>query len=475
MKVLFTIHDLGFADHIAVAHLSAVAKQLDHLTYFCSLDRDDLSAVVDQIKPDVVAYSVNVIGYRRTIEAHRRATETGRFISIMGGPHATISPETFSESGMDAYCVGEGEYAFRDFLTQVDAGDSFDGIPNLITRKVANPPRPLIGNLDELPMPDRDLVIASSFLKNAAKKTFYATRGCPFQCAYCCNNYYRELYRGKGPAVRRFSVERVIREIEDVGSKYRMDFVKFGDDCFTFKADEWLVEFADKYPKRVGLPFNCYLRIDTIDDAMLRLLREAGCFCVDVSVDSTSRYVRETILKRHMRSEDFAERLRRIREYGINTYVNYMLAAPGSTMKDDLDTIELSKKGRVSYAAYTTTVPMERTELYEYCVREGMIDPDEYQGDMSGCAEPSKLSCFSQHEKNVRYNVFLLGALLARLPFPLRQVGIIALRVIPPNIVFRKVFDWLYEYHMKHTRFKLPNDHQPSEGRVWKRARQSDL
>ena len=467
MKVLFTIHDLGFADHIAVAHLSAVAKQLDHLTYFCSLDRDDLSAVVDQIKPDVVAYSVNVIGYRRTIEAHRRATETGRFISIMGGPHATISPETFSESGMDAYCVGEGEYAFRDFLTQVDAGDSFDGIPNLITRKVANPPRPLIGNLDELPMPDRDLVIASSFLKNAAKKTFYATRGCPFQCAYCCNNYYRELYRGKGPAVRRFSVERVIREIEDVGSKYRMDFVKFGDDCFTFKADEWLVEFADKYARRVGLPFNCYLRIDMIDDAMLDLLRKAGCHAVDVSVDSTSRHVRETVLKRQMRNEDIVERLRAIRKHGINTYVNFMLAAPGSKVEDDLATIQMSRDGNVSYAAYTTTVPMGKTELYERCVKEGLIDPETYVGDMSGCAERSTLACFSEREKDVRYNVFLLGSLVAKLPTPLRQAGVWMIKTVPPNRVFRSVFDRMYRYHIRNTRFKLPKDRQRKERRVW--------
>jgi len=466
MKVLFTIHNLGFADNLAVAHLSAIAKQLGHLSYFCSLDIHDLSEMVGQVKPDVVAYSVNVIGYRRTIEAHRKAKETGRFISIMGGPHPTISPDTFSESGMDVYCIGEGEYAFRDFLMRVEAGLTFDDVPNLMAGNATNPPRPLIGNLDELPMPDRDLVIANSFLKDSAKKTFYATRGCPFQCAYCCNNYYRKLYKGKGPAVRRFSVERLIREIEDVRSKYRMDFVKFGDDCFTFKADKWLVEFADKYPKRVGLPFNCYLRIDTIDDAMLGLLREAGCFCVDVSIDSTSQYVRETILKRHMRNEDFAERLRRIREYGINTYVNYMLAAPGSTMRDDLDTIELSRKGQVSYAAYTTTVPMERTDLYEYCVQEGLIEPETHVGDMSGCAEPSSLSCFDKKEKNIRYNVFLLGSLVARLPWPLRQLGVLIIRKIPPNGVFRKIFDFYYRYSIKNKRFKLPDDRQHEEARV---------
>ena len=66
MKILFAIHDLGFADHIAIAHLSSMAKQLNHRPFFCSLDKNDLIATVDQIKPDVVAYSVNIVGYRRT-------------------------------------------------------------------------------------------------------------------------------------------------------------------------------------------------------------------------------------------------------------------------------------------------------------------------------------------------------------------------------------------------------------------------
>jgi hypothetical protein len=43
-----------------------------------------------------------------------------------------------------------------------------------------------------------------------------------------------------------------------------MDFVKFGDDCFTLKADAWLKEFSEKYPQRIGVPFNCFLRVDTI-------------------------------------------------------------------------------------------------------------------------------------------------------------------------------------------------------------------
>ena len=454
MNILFVVHDLSFADHIAIAHLSSVAKELNHLTFFCSLDRDDFLSTVKEVRPDVIAYSVNILGYRRTIEAHKEATKIHEFVSIMGGPQPTYSPETFPESGMDAYCVGEGEYAFRDFLLNID---NFDNVENLITRKGVNPVRPLISNLDELPIPDRDLIIGNSFLRYASRKTFYATRGCPFSCAYCCNSYYHTLYRGKGQVVRRFSVKRLIREIEDVRDKYRMDFIRFGDDCFTIKADDWLEEFAVEYSERIGIPFTGFLRVDTIDDNMLGLLKKAGCFSVILSVDSVSRYIREVILNRQMRSENIEERLRKIKEYGINTLVNYMLAVPGSTLQDDLATIKQSREGKVTYPSYTIAVPMVKTEFYNYCVRRGIID-SAYQGDLSGTVERPTLPCFTEKEKDVRYNIFLLGPLIAKLPHPLDKIALFLIKVIPPNKFFEKLNVRIYLYYIENKIFKISDN-----------------
>lgn len=460
MKILFVTHDLSYADHIAIAYLSAVAKQLNHLSFFCTLDKEafcynDLITAVDQVRPEVIAYSVNIVGFQRTVEANQKAKRIHDYVSIMGGPHATFSPETFSESGMDVYCIGEGEAAFRDFLIRLERGESYDDVENLITQKQSNAVRPLIKNLDDLPVADRDLTLSHSLLKNVPKKTFYPTRGCPFNCAYCCNNYYHKLYRGKGLLVRRFSVERIIQEIGDVKKKYRMDFVKFGDDCFAIKADDWLEEFAEKYSRRIGVPFNCYLRLDTIDDGMLKLLKKAGCFSVHLSVDSTSRHVREEVFRRRMRTENVGERLKLVKAYGINTWVNFMLAAPESTVEDDLDTIRLSKEGEVTYPSYSTTVPMKGTDLHKYCVERGLIDSS-FEGDMSGCSEKSILNGFTEKDKNVRYNVYLLGALIAKLPHPIDKAALSLIKVTPPNPLYKKFHDAFYKYHIENKIFKLP-------------------
>lgn len=457
MNILFVIKDISFADHISIAHLSAMAKSIDHSTYLCILSQDNFLSKVKEIQPDVIAYSSNVADFIEIVRQHKEASKYYKFVSIMGGPQPTFSPDTFEESGMDAYCIGEGDYVFREFLNRVNRGESFADVSNLITKYGRNELMPLIQDLDELPPADRDLTISNSHLINRPKKTFYATRGCPYRCSYCCNCYYNDMYKGKGLIMRRFSVERVIREIEYVKDRYRMDFLKFGDDIFVRRADDWLEEFADKYSSRIGVPFNCYLRFDIINQDALRLLKQAGCFSVHLSLDSTSEHVREKILNRKMKKIDAEEKLREIRSYGINTWVNFMLALPDSSLQDDIDTMAFSKRSKVTYSSYTTATPMRGTTFYDYCVKHGFVDSS-FNSDLSDVEFPSVLSCFDKKEKDIRYNIFLLGPAISKLPISLQKIAIQMIKVIPPNFLFRKIRNKYFDYSIRHTIFKLPNE-----------------
>lgn len=459
MRVLFVTASLGWTDSAAVASLSAVAAARGHECWYRYLDHKDrvFPSSVSMFKPDVIAYSTDATGWRACCEANQEARGWGRFVAIMGGPQPTQDPGSFAESGMDAYCAGEGEGAFADFLDRVSAGASFGGVPNLITAKGENPHvRPLIACLDSLPMPDRDLVLSSTFLRDTPKKTFFTSRGCPFQCSYCQNDNLRELYRGLGPYVRRFSVDRVLREMESVRSKYRMDFVKIDDDCFAIRADAWLEDFCREYKRRIGLPFNCLLRFDHVDDDLLALLRSAGCYSVHLSVDSTCPQVRERILNRRQAGDvDIAARLRQIRRHGIHTWVNYMVAVPTSTVWDDLATIQMSKRGNVTYASYTTTTPMKGTKLYAYCREHGLL-PEAYAQDMAEAFyKPSTLRCFSPWRKMVSQNVLLLAAVVAKLPWPLDRLATVLLMVLPNLSLFSTIRRWAYTWAVEKSIYKL--------------------
>jgi len=455
-NILFIINELDYADHIAIAYLSAIAKQHNFNTFFGSLRDNDCLDLVKKYNPKIIAYSVNSTGYENIKQFNDFIKDKYDFISILGGPQATFFPESFNESGVDIYCIGEGELAFNDFLTKFKNGESFDNIENFITKNKINDVRCLITDLDRLPFPDRDLTISNSFLKNSSKKTFYTTRGCSFKCKYCANNYLRKLYLNKGKIVRRFSVDRIIEEMLYVKSKYKMDFVKIGDDLFASKADEWLEKFSREYSKKINVPFNCYLRLDLINDDLLKLLKQARCYSVHLSLDSCSKFIREEMLGRRMRStnEEVIINLNKIRSYGINIWVNFMLCNPESTFKDDVESIYFSKKANITYPAYSITVPMKGTELYDYSLSKNYINPIGYKSDMDNTSL-SKLSCFTLKDKKNRYNIYLLGALISKLPYFLINPAILLIKIIPPNKIFNKIRQIYYNYNINNKIFKI--------------------
>jgi radical SAM superfamily enzyme YgiQ (UPF0313 family) len=413
------------------------------MTYFCVLK--DFEQILENVRPDLVAYSLNIFGFDEVVAEHKRLQSIYGFKSIAGGPQCTSFPELYSETGIDTYCIGEGELAWDEYLSRVEKGEPFDNVANLITPKGANPVRPYVEDLGTLPIADRDLVLSNSFLKETPKKTFYASRGCPFSCYYCAVSFYNALYKGKGKVIRRFPVDRIIDEIKDVGSKYRMDFLKFGDDLFALRPDDWLNAFSERYIKEINIPFNCFLRFDWVTDELIEILAKMNCYSVHLSVDSTSEKVREMVLGRKQKKVNIIEQLKMIHRHKIHTFVNFMLAAPDSTVEDDLETIEFGYKGKVTYLNYTTTTPTKGTKLYDYVTSHGMVDLTDYSQDLFGFGKPSQLIIFSQKEKDIRYNVYLLGGVASHLPNPFRWFVKMVIKHTKPNDFYM----WIRKVHMK--------------------------
>lgn len=454
MKILFVIKTIDYGDHISIAYLSSIAKELGNKTFLCILDNDNIFDKIEYIKPKILAYSANILSYNEMVKINKEIIKKHNFISIMGGPHPTFNPDLFEDSNMDAFCIGEGELPFKEFLQNIEKNKSFDNVKNLLTKNRHNEVRPLIDNLDSIPMPDRDITIENSFLKNISKKSFFTSRGCFFSCSYCHNNYYKKLYKGKGKIIRRFSVDYVINEMEKIKNKYTMDFVKIGDDLFAYKVDSWLEEFVDKYSRKIDLPFNCYLRLDLINKDLLIFLKKAGCYSVHLSIDSCSKFVREEVLNRKWKNIDIEKKIKMIHNYGIKTWVNFMLAAPESTLQDDLDAIILGRKTKINYISFTTTIPMPNTQLFNYCVENNFIDSNFNLSD-NPFTSKTVLNKFSKKEKSIRYNILCLGAIAAKMPFPLYNIFIFVIKNIPSNRLFKKIYNYYLNYIYKNVIFKL--------------------
>jgi radical SAM superfamily enzyme YgiQ (UPF0313 family) len=372
LRVLFVAQQIDYEPQ-GVMHLSSALKAAGHQVELAVASHHDPVAVAREFQPDVAAYSVITGSQRTYLEVNRRIkAELPGVFSVFGGPHPTFFPEMVESEGVDGICRGEGETAMVELV-----GALSDGGPTAVLELdnwsfrhnghiIANPVRPYIEDLDSLPLPDRALVYERDPITARGKiKHFLTGRGCPYNCTYCFNHALSEIYRGKGRRFRQRSVDNVVEEIRWVRDHYPLEFVVFVDDTFVL-SESWLAEFAETYPRQVGLPFFCNTRANLVTEAQVRLLKEAGCHSVSMGIETASDRLRNDLLKRRMSQEQILEAARLIRQGGLHFTTTNMIGLPTSSLDDDLDTLHLNIQARPSYAHVFIFQPYPRTELGEF-------------------------------------------------------------------------------------------------------------
>lgn len=244
---------------------------------------------------------------------------------VWGGIHATISPSECIKHA-DIVCLGEGEETLLEAVERCKEENGAYGIPGTWEKSgdgtvKKNSMRPLIQDLESLPPPDYSLdsdyvthegrlvkLDTDLFKKRMLQYRFnqmghvYVTmtsRGCPFNCTYCCNNVLRRLYPGTGGSVRKRSLASVIREIRDI--KERFPFIQsvlFEDDSFLFRTKQELIEFAQAYRNDIALPFGIEMHPNEASVEKLTMLKAAGLALVHTGIQSGDERIRRELYRR---------------------------------------------------------------------------------------------------------------------------------------------------------------------------------
>lgn len=414
MKILFVIKDLEYIDPMGIMLLSALAKERGHTTAVSVLAQGDLKEKLSSFSPDIVAFSAKTGEHKYYLAANGTVKSFNRDIfTVIGGPHATFFPEIIEKHPFDALCVGEGDDAWPELLEALEKKASIDSIPNIVTRRnFRKSSPPVIRNkrreLDDLPFLDRELFYSTTRLGRFPMRSFMAGRGCPYKCTYCFNHRYNLLYKGKGTLVSRMSVERLIAELKELKKNYETQFIKFYDDIFILKDDPWLDEFSEKYPREVGVPFHCLMRANHLTEPILLKLKKAGLKTISMSIESGNDRIRNEVLKRNMTKETMTAAFDLCHKHGIPTFSNTIFAIPGTTLKDDIESLDLNLRCRVTLGEFPLFFPYPETELARYAIDRGDFDGDFDKLHMS-YQSASPLKCFSEKEKLMQQNLSLLA------------------------------------------------------------------
>jgi len=513
MKVLFVMVKEDYIDPMNIELLSALAKREGAETFLNVLEHNDLKAEIKRIRPEVVAYSAKTGESSVLIRANRwiKSELKQSVVTIMGGPHPTfnharmrldreelrvtdaaagvVASQVVEDTALDVLAVGEADESWPELIRRLTRGQEIDSIAGLVTRNNRRNDgkvnlRSRTSFLDDLPFLDRDLIYAKTRLKDFGMRSFMASRGCPFICTYCFNAKFNQMYRGKGKTVNRYSVDRMLLELEDLIRHHPTQFIKFYDDVFTFRTDEWLLEFADKYPKVIGLPFHCLTRADLVrrDPGIVDCLKRAGIKSMSMSIESGNPFIREHILKRGMSEEDIRFAFELCHRNQINTFSNTILAIPAPVLPAatdqefekktqhlmdqlsqtykvnlnhlkldlplpprielaernqllqklfaiglrhraidyDVESIEANIKYRVVFGEFPALHPYPGTEVTQYTIDYGAFDGD-FEALHQNYQTESPFTCFSSKEKLEQVNLSLLGLVLLTIPGPESQ------------------------------------------------------
>jgi radical SAM superfamily enzyme YgiQ (UPF0313 family) len=267
-------------------------------------------------------------------------------------------------------------------------------------------------------------------------KRFISSMGCPYPCTFCHEPVIRALYKAetKGDYLRRKSVPRIVAEIKDIKQRYPLKHVHFSDDLFFIRNNyKWLEEFAEVYPKEVGLPWNCNIRYDSVTPHAANLLEKAKFYGGAVGLESGNQEIREVVIRKQSKNDHIVEGARLLREKKIKVLTTNMIGLPGETLDNALETVELNMRLKSDYVRANTFLLFPGLPLVEYARKNGYID-DDFDIDLQA-ASSQDITLKTPYAREFK-NIASLFWLMVKFP-PSWIPFFKKLVALPDNILFR--------------------------------------
>ena len=154
-----------------------------------------------------------------------------------------------------------------------------------------------------------------------------------------------------------------------------MRHVAFFDDIFP-TGEAWLDEFMREYGRRVGLPFECNLRVEQVSPRVVAALRQAGCAIAALGLETANEEMRQIVLRRQYSNEQISRACALIREHGILLKTYNILGLPTSNLAAEWKTVRLNRALAVDLPTASLFQPYPGTDLGEAAATAGCWSGD---------------------------------------------------------------------------------------------------
>lgn len=348
-----------------------------HDTFFAK-DARALAPVLDGFEPDVLVIYDDGFNYltKMCLSNMRDAAMKMQDLARQRGCKVVVSSSDaadhytkYLKGGADYVMIGEGEQTLIGLLDLLAKGKvdchHIRGLAYVENGEVKlTAPRPVMRELDDLPLPAWDLVDIRPYREMWVRRHGFfsinvaTTRGCPYKCNWCAKPIYGNSYHMRSPAS-------VIAELKMLRDLFQNDHVWFCDDIFGLKRS-WVTEFADLVRKEdLKLRFKIQSRADLlVQERYVSDLAAAGCAEVWMGAESGSQKVLDAMDK-----GTTVEQIRRARallkKHGVRACFFLQFGYSGETHDDIRRTIDLVKETMPDDIGISVSYPLPGTLFYE--------------------------------------------------------------------------------------------------------------
>ena len=257
--------------------------------------------------------AVHILGLIKSVSTENKV--------ILGGPHATVGPQTCLPHKFDKIVAGDG-------WTGAKLAIEDESKEQLIFA-------PMLENFDDAPFPARDLIDMDSYeyyIGGNIATNVMTQLGCPYGCAFCSGRAQPEYRR-----MRLRSIPNVMKELDMLHDQYGFDtFMIYDDEVNIIK--KRTIELMEEFEKR-NFKFRAYIKTNLFDEETAKAMKKGGAIELSTGVESGSDKILKIIEKgtTYQINKKFIDICRK---YGIYAKAFCMVGLPGETYED----VMLTKK-----------------------------------------------------------------------------------------------------------------------------------
>jgi len=394
-------HDLLHPRHylapLDIGYCAALLEMKGHETvlFDTALGSISYKDIIDKFaqssSKEIVVLKPNEMTYALTLELAndlKKARGAGIFIFLIGpAVSASFNYFMFKDSPIDLCIVGEPEYTLLEVVEKINNNQVLERIKGTVWFKndtlEIEQGRDYITDLDSLPFPKYDFFIDKGYMfyypvrmmRRKKLGLMLSSRGCPHPCVFC-SPLGRVSY---GKSYRARSIQNVIDEIK-ILNNLGVNLIYFLDDLFTYDKDriEGLCYRIKK--DKLNIKWAAQCRADDLNEGLLRLMRNAGCLCLNLGIESGSERILN-LLHKNLDLGNVEKMARYCKKIGINTVGNFIFGVPGEKDSDRDMTIKFAKKVNFNIVEALLFTPY----------------PGSYVFEKYGC--PEKIDQYCRYEK----------------------------------------------------------------------------